>query len=597
MIRRPLRPLARIISQRQRGEDPDDGAQQSRRIDAMRREKTRERKRARTRLILMGLAFTTAFGAVGTKMGMMAAPLPEEEARRAGVEIKSRRADIVDRNGTVLATNIATSALYAHPQQLIDKVGTAARLAEIFPDVDAAKLLEQFNSKRKFLWLKRRISPEQQQAVHEIGDPGLLFGPRQTRIYPNGRLASHIVGGAGYGAEGVAAAEIIGTAGVEHWFDQELRADNAEPLELSIDLSVQSAIRRVLAGGMRLMNAKGASAVLMDVETGEVISMVSLPDFDPNARPAPPTSGDQSASPLFNRAAQGIYELGSTFKIFTAGLAIESGIAAPSTQIDTRGPMKWGKHKIRDFRNYGPTLSLTDVVVKSSNIGSANLAIEFGAERQKAMMKQFGFLEPTSVELGSAKLAKPLTPKNWSEIYAITISYGHGLSASPLHLASAYATIGNGGKKVTPTLVKGAAPAGEDDRIIAESTAKELHSMLRAVVERGTASLGKVEGYDVGGKTGTAEKPRPSGGYYKERVIANFAALFPSADPKYALVVTLDEPVERSGAKPRRTAGWTAVPVAAEVIRRIAPMMGMRPEASQMQATAAKAKLIKISNQ
>jgi len=195
MVAYPLPPFAG------RGEDPDDGAQQSRRIDAMRREKTRERKRARTRLILMGLAFTTAFGAVGTKMGMMAAPLPEEEARRAGVEIKSRRADIVDRNGTVLATNIATSALYAHPQQLIDKVGTAARLAEIFPDVDAAKLLEQFNSKRKFLWLKRRISPEQQQAVHEIGDPGLLFGPRQTRIYPNGRLASHIVGGAGYGAD------------------------------------------------------------------------------------------------------------------------------------------------------------------------------------------------------------------------------------------------------------------------------------------------------------------------------------------------------------------------------------------------------------
>lgn len=594
MIRRPLRPLARIISARERGEDPDNGAHQSRRIDEMRRQKSRERRRARNRLILMGLVFTTAFGAIGTKMGMMAAPLPAEvEARKAGVEIRSQRANIVDRNGTVLATNIATSALYAHPQQMIDKAGTATQLAEIFPDLDAKELRKQFNSKRKFLWLKRRISPEQQQAVHEIGEPGLLFGPRETRIYPNGPLASHILGGASYGTEGVAAAEIVGIAGVEHWFDKDLRAEDAEPLELSIDLSVQSAIRRVLAGGMNLMNARGASAVLMDVHTGEVISMVSLPDFDPNARPAPPLTGDQSASPLFNRAAQGIYELGSTFKPFTATLALETGIATPDTQIDTKGPMRWGKFTIRDFRNYGPTLSLTDVVVKSSNIGSANLAKEAGAERQKTLMGALGFLEPTALELGSAKLAQPLLPRNWAEIQAITISYGHGMSASPLHLAAAYAMIGNGGRKVAPTLVKGATPPNTQSRVMSEKTAKRVTRMMRQVVERGTATLGEVEGYEVAGKTGTAEKPKPSGGYYKDRVIANFASVFPASNPQYALVVTLDEPVERSGPEPRRTAGWTAVPVAAEVIRRIAPMMGMRPKPADPKL--AKAKLIKAS--
>lgn len=594
MIRKPLRPLARIISARERGEDPDVMMGQSRRIDQMRRQKTLERVRARNRLILLGLAFTFAFGAVGTKMGMMAMPARDVvEARANVVEIRSARADIVDRNGAVLATNIATSALYAHPRQMIDKSGTARALTEIFPDLNAAELEIQFNSPRKFLWLKRRISPEQQQRVHEIGEPGLLFGPRHTRIYPNGRLGSHILGGASFGTEGVDAAEIVGVAGVEHWFDKELRSLDAAPLELSIDLSVQSAIRRVLAGGMRLMNARGASAVLMDVHTGEIISMVSLPDFDPNQRPAPPVGGDQSASPLFNRAAQGIYELGSTFKVFTAGLALETGIANPTTPIETAGPFRWGKYKIRDFRDYGPTLSLTDVLVKSSNIGTANLAKEIGAERQKALLGALGFLEPTKVQLGSAKLAQPLVPRNWSEIHSITISYGHGLSASPLHLAAAYASIGNGGKRVHPSLIKGGQTAREVDRVMSVATAKELHKMLRQVVTRGTASLGKVDGYDVGGKTGTAEKPRPSGGYYKDRVIANFAALFPSKDPQYALVVTLDEPVERTGPEPRRSAGWTAVPVAAEVIRRIAPMMGMRPEPAE--DAKSKATLVKVS--
>jgi len=572
MIRRPLRPLARIISARERGEDPDNGAHQSRRIDAMRRQKSKERRRARNRLILMGLMFAGCFGAIGTKMGMMARPLPAEvEASKAGVEIRSQRANIVDRNGTVLATNIATSALYAHPQQMIDKARTAAELAQIFPDLDAGELESQFRSKRKFLWLKRRISPEQQQAVHEIGDPGLLFGPRQTRIYPNGRLASHILGGAGYGTEGVAAAEIVGVAGIEHWFDKDLRATDAEPLELSIDLSIQSAI----------------------VHTGEVISMVSLPDFDPNARPAPPVTGDQSASPLFNRAAQGIYELGSTFKPFTAVLAMETGIASPDTQIDTNGPLKWGKFKIKDHRNYGPTLSLTDVVVKSSNVGSANIAKEAGAERQKALLGELGFLKATELELGSAKLARPLLPRNWAEIQAITISYGHGMSASPLHLAAAYATIGNGGRKVTPTLVKGGAVPGEDARVMSAKTAARTVRMMRQVVERGTATLGEVEGYEVAGKTGTAEKPSRNGGYHKDRVIANFASVFPASNPQYALVVTLDEPVERSGPEPRRSAGWTAVPVAAEVVRRIAPMMGMRPKPPNPKL--AKAKLIKAS--
>ena len=430
------------------------------------------------------------------------------------------------------------------------------------------------------MWIKRQLSPEQRQAIKDIGEPGLKFGPREIRLYPNGTLAAHILGGTTFGREGVLSAEVVGTAGVELEFDTFLRdaAEDGAPLELSIDISVQAAMRRVLAGGMAMMNAKGASAVLMEVDTGQVISMVSLPDFDPNQRPAPPVSGDPSVSPLFNRIAQGRYERGSVFKIFTAALAMESGIATPDTMVDTKGPLRWGKFRIQDFRNYGPQLSLRDVIVKSSNIGSANLAIEFGAEAQQAFLRKLGFFEPLSLEMKEAQHSKPLVPKNWSELSAMTISYGHGLATTPMHLAAAYAAMTNGGLLVTPTLLKGGELPNESDRVISRETSDAMRDMLRQVVVRGTASLGRVEGYQVGGKTGTADKPDPKGGYYEGKVLSTFASVFPMGDPKYVLIVSLDEPEEMSSGKPRRTAGWTAVPVAAEIIRRIAPLMGMRPE-------------------
>jgi len=327
-----------------------------------------------------------------------------------------------------------------------------------------------------------------------------------------------------------------------------------------------------------MMQAKGASAVLMEVDTGQVVAMVSLPDFDPNHRPLPPVSGDPADSPLFNRVAQGKYELGSTFKLFTAALAMENGIATPDTMVPTRGPLRWGKFTINDFHNYGARLSLMDVIVKSSNIGTANLAVEMGTEAQQDFLKTLGFFEPVPLEIKEAQRSKPLLPPNWSELSTMTISYGHGLAATPLHLAASYATISNGGLRVTPTLLKSTAAPTEADRVLSEATSANVRNMLRQVVVRGTASLGEVAGYQVGGKTGTADKPNPQGGYYEDKVIATFASVFPMDDPKYVLVVSLDEPVEMSGDEPRRTAGWTAVPVAAEIIRRIAPLTGMRPE-------------------
>lgn len=578
-IRRPLRPLARILKARLRGVDPAL-VEAEERAARLKDQRMRERRQAESRLVLMAATFFLAFGVVGGKMALIAATDPVEPVATVNASpIVNQRADIIDRNGTILATNLVTASLSAHPQDMVDPAAAAIGLSEIFSDLNVDQLLRHFTGERKFVWVKRKLSPEQQQLVHDLGEPGLIIGPRELRLYPNGPFASHILGGTSFGREGVHAAEVIGTAGVELQFDDYLRDPTLEgaPLQLSIDLTVQAAIRRVLEGGMQLMHAKAASAILMEADTGRIISMVSLPDFDPNHRPNPAVSGDPADSPLFNRAAQGKYELGSTFKIFTAALAMEAGIASPDSMVDTNGPLVWNNFRIRDFHNYGPRLSLTDVIVKSSNVGAARLAVAAGGQAQRDLLGALGFLDVTSVELPESRRSKPLLPPRWSEISTMTISYGHGLAATPLHLAAGYATMVNGGLRVQPTLLNEFTMPTEADRVISRETSDSIRHMLRQVVVRGTASLGEVPGYEVGGKTGTADKPNPQGGYYEDKVIATFASAFPMSDPQYVLIVTLDEPEETSGYEPRRTAGWTAVPVGAEIIRRIAPLMGLRP--------------------
>jgi len=587
MIRTPLRPLARILDARSKGENPDAIERENIRL---RHEEMRDRARLRaeSRLLVLAVAFFCAYGVVGVRMGLLASTEPmEPRATATGAPIRAQRADIVDRQGRILATNIETHSLYANPQDMVEPKRAAQELSVIFPELSEERLVKDFTGKKKFLWLRKKLSPEQKQAAHDIGEPGLLFGPREMRLYPNGRLAAHVLGGASFGAEDVNAAEVIGVAGVERMFEDRLRdpARANTPLKLSLDLAVQDATEQVLAGGMRLMHAKGAAAVLMDVRTGEVISLVSLPDFDPNDRPRPAVKGHASDSPLFNRAVQGVYELGSTFKIFAVAQAMNLGLINPTTEIDTRGPLRWGKHRIRDFHNYGSKLTATKVIVKSSNIGTARIAQMIGVDRQKKFLKSLGFFEPTPLEITEAGGGKPLLPPHWSELSTMTISYGHGLSATPLHLASAYAAVANGGLRVRPTILYQPTPQ-TGERVMTEQVAEASRLMLRKVVTEGTASFGEVKGYEVAGKTGTADKPKENGGgYYDDKVIATFASIFPISDPKYVLVVTLDEPVETTGAKPRRTAGWTAVPVAAEMIRRVAPLLGLRP-AIEHRATA-----------
>ncbi|SLN32866.1 Peptidoglycan synthase FtsI [Falsiruegeria litorea R37] len=581
MSRIPLRPLARILDARSKGENPDAIERENIR---QRHEEMQDRARARAegRLLILGVFFFCAFSVVGARMGLLATSEAQEPlASATGANIATQRADIVDREGRILATNFETHSLYAQPPLMVDPIAAADGLAQVFPDLDKERLVRDFTGKRKFIWIKKRISPEQKQAVHDIGDPGLLFGPREMRLYPNGMLAAHVLGGAGFGKEGVNAAEVIGVAGVEKQFDGYLRdpANGAKPLKLSLDLTVQAAAERVLLGGMKIMNAKGASSVLMDVHTGEVISVASLPAFDPNDRPRPPTSGfDPSDSPLFNRAVQGVYELGSVYKIFAAAQAVDLGLVNSETIIDTSGPMKVGGFRIGEFRNknYGK-ISVADIIVKSSNRGTGRLAMQIGPKRQQEFLNALGLFDPTPFEIVEAKGGQPLLPKKWGELSSVTISYGHGLSTSPMHLAASYAAIANGGHYVSPTVLRQNGPQ-YGPRVMSPTAARQARKMLRKVVTSGTASFGEVPGYAVAGKTGTADKPKPRGGYYEDKVIATFATLFPAHDPKYVLVVTLDEPSILAYGEKRRTAGWTAVPVAAEMIGRVAPLLGLRPQ-------------------
>ena len=578
MTRVPLRPLARILDARAKGRNPDDIEIENIRArhEAAR---NRQRRMAQSRLLFLVLGFCLAFGVIGWKMSEIAGTPPDEPRGRAGTGIQAQRADIIDRNGHLLATNFVTHALYSHPREMIDKPRAARELAQIFPEMDEQKLLSQFESGRGFMWLRRTLSPEQLQQVHDIGEPGLLFGPREMRLYPNGHIAAHVLGGSRFGDEGVHSAEVVGVAGLEKALDDRLRDPELldQPVQLSLDLAVQSALTEVLGTGMMLMNAKGAAGIIMDAHNGEIVAMASLPDFDPNDRPLPPTQGDPADSPIFNRALQGVYELGSVMKVFPVAQALELGLVNPQTMINSTSPMQLGRFRIRDFSNYGPALSVEGVIMKSSNVGTVRINELIGPARQEEFLRQLGFLQAVDIELIEAARARPLFPKRWSQIHSATISYGHGLSASPMHLAAGYAMMVNGGHLVRPTLLKQSEPRVYGQRLISARTSQQMRDMLRLTVVKGTASMANVPGYSVGGKTGTADKQKPGGGYHKDKVMANFAGAFPMDDPRYIIIISLDEPVETSGPQPRRTAGWTAVPVTAEIIRRVAPLLDLRP--------------------
>ncbi|WP_340109517.1 penicillin-binding protein 2 [Pikeienuella sp. HZG-20] len=569
-----------------------DGAEAALARRAARRERSREATRraradrAEWRLLVVSVFFLAGFAALAGRMTYLAAAEPVEPRLdpASTTAAAADRAPIVDRNGRLLAVNLPTWAIYAHPAETaragVDADEAARLISSALPELSEEIVRARFAPGRKFVWIKRPASPAERQAVHDLGIPGVYFGRRETRLYPAGRIAAHVLGGVTTGEESVDHAELVGLAGVERSLDAELRdpARAGAPLALSLDLVAQAALTEVMGEAMAEFGAIAASAVLMDARNGEILAMVSLPDFDPNARPDTHDPKIAKTRPMMNRVAEGVYELGSTFKLFTAAQAIDSGVYAPESMIDTTGPIRVGKYRISDFHRMPPQLSLRDVIVESSNVGTSRVALAIGATAQKTFLEKLGFMKPTSVEIAEASLGQPLFPDRWSDLSTMTISFGHGLAATQLHLAAAYASLLNGGLRVEPTLRLDAPPPTEAARVISAKTSRSLREMLRAVVaeEKGTANFAEVPGYEVGGKTGTADKAA-RGGYDRSKTISTFAGAFPMSAPKYVLVVTLDEASTFRYGRTWRTAGWTAAPTAGLAVKRIAPLLGMRP--------------------
>jgi cell division protein FtsI (penicillin-binding protein 3) len=525
--------------------------------------------------VLLAAAFVLAYAVAGARMALVALGEPAEPRLAApAAETAPVRGTITDRDGRLLAANLPAWSVFARPEEVDDPAGTARALAPILPGVDAATLERRLSAPRRFVWVRRPVTPRQRQRIMDLDParPALKFGRRDMRVYPAGRTVAHIVGRVAAAEEGVRSATLVGKAGVELAFDARLRdpARADRPLALSIDLGAQQAMRDVLARGVERYGAEGAAGVMLDVRTGEVIAMVSLPDFDPNAPVDTTLRG--ADSPRFNQAVTGLYELGSVFKALTAAIAIDVGVATPETELDVLTPIRVRRNLFRERHDLPRYLSVTDIVARSSNLGSIRLALGVNTGRFREHLKALGLFEPTGLELGEAA-ARPLLPPEWTDLSTATISYGHGLSVSPMHLAAAYATLANGGRRVYPSLVKGGKPTGS--RVFSERTATQMMQVLRATVTRGSARRAEVPGYEIGGKTGTAEKRKPNGEYDDERTRATFAAVFPTSEPRYAMVVMIDEPTDPESGS--RQASRSAVPMTREAVARIAPIMGLPP--------------------
>jgi cell division protein FtsI (penicillin-binding protein 3) len=477
------------------------------------------------------------------------------------------RASIVDRNGVVLASNLSAASLYANPRKVMDPSEAARRLVRVLPGLSRGALEKKLSSRRSFVWLKRNLTPRQQWRVNELGLPGLAFQDEQRRVYPHGALAAHALGFVDIDNNGI--------AGIERYFDAELRtpAGDGSPLALSLDIRVQHVLRDELIKGLRTFRADGGAGIVLDVRCGEVLGLSSLPDFDPNR------AGGSTQNSLFNRATLGVYELGSVFKTFTTAMALEAGVVKLSGGYDATDPLKINNYTIRDDHAKKRWLSVPEIFMYSSNIGSAKMAIDVGAERQREFLDRLGLTRRPPLEL--PEVGAPLVPEPWREINTLTVSYGHGIAISPIQLASAAAAVVNGGQLVPPTLLqRDADTAPEGVRVVSEETSAMMRRLMRLVVARGTGRKADVKGYQVGGKTGTAEKPGADG-YRHDALISSFIANFPSDDPRYLVLVMYDEPKGTKLTRGLAGAGWTAAPVARRIIERIAPILGVQPSTGE----------------
>lgn len=516
----------------------------------------------RTRILITATVMTLAFGVIGARLvdlTVFSEPAEPRIAKAASEETVGRRADIVDRNGTLLATSLQTVSLFADPKRVMDPQAAAYKLSAILPDSSPEWLESRMRKTGRFVYLHRSLTPRQQWEINRLGIPGVDFSSNETRLYPHGPLAGHVLGFADVDGNGI--------AGIERRFDKTLGADGNN-VQLSLDMRVQHVLRDELSKAIAEYDAIGGAGIVLDAKTGELLGLSSLPDFDPNH------PGEASPDARFNRATLGVYELGSTFKIFNTAMAIDSGLVTMGDFYDASKPLKVARYTIRDYHAKNRSLSVPEIFIYSSNIGSAKMAIDVGGEAQKHFFQRMGFLDTLDVELPEA--GSPQSPSIWRPINTMTISFGHGLSVSPLHLASGVAAMVNGGVLMSPTLLKTETPRN-GKRIVSESTSDAIRRLMRLNALEGSGGKARVAGYLVGGKTGTAEKVGVQGTYKRKALISSFVAAFPMNDPKYVVYIVLDEPQGNEKTHGYATGGWVAAPTVGAVIRRIAPMLGVEP--------------------
>jgi cell division protein FtsI (penicillin-binding protein 3) len=546
--------------------------------------------KTKARVALAIVAFAAIYSVIAARLVMYAVAPDSHLGRRNSAQdaVATARPEILDRNGEILAIDVKTPSLFAEPRKLIDVDEAVELLTAVLPDLDANELRERLASKRGFVWLKREISAKQQQEIHHLGIPGVGFLDGNKRVYPNGEEVSHVIGHVNIDNQGI--------AGIEKWLDASglaalhmagLATDRLQnPVTLALDLRVQHALRDELAAAQEQFKAKASAGIVTDVRTGEVVAMVSLPDYDPN-------NPRQALDPTrINRLTTGVYELGSTFKALTIAMALDSGKISLASTFDARVPLRYGKFDIHDFHAQHRILSVPEIFTYSSNIGTARMALALGVDYHQAFLRKLGQLDRLRTELPES--AEPLVPKRWGELNTVTIAFGHGLSVAPLQAVMAVGALLNGGYLIPPTFLK---RSPQEARALARAvikpdTSTKMRYLMRLNAEKGTATKADVKGYYIGGKTGTSDKV-VGGRYSKTKVFNTFMAVLPADEPRYLLTIMLDEPQPTPETHGFNTSGWNAAPTAGKVIARIAPILGIEtrfdlPPADRLLLTSSK---------
>jgi cell division protein FtsI (penicillin-binding protein 3) len=530
--------------------------------------------KAKARLGLAIVAFVAIYAVIGTRLVLFAALNDNHGSRRSVTQdaVATSRPDILDRNGMIIATDVKSPSLFAEPRKLIDVDEAVELLTGTMPDIDTKELRERLSSKRGFVWLKREISPQQQSQIHHLGIPGIGFLTENKRVYPNGPVVSHEIGHVNIDNQGI--------AGIEKWLDGQglaalhmagLASDRLmRPVDLALDLRVQFALRDELAKAREKFKAKASAGVILNVNTGEIVAMVSEPDYNPN-------NPREAIDPTrINRLTTGVYEMGSTFKVFTVAMALDSGRVTLNSMFDGHQTLRYGRFTIHDDHPLPRMLSVPEVFTYSSNIGAARMALSLGPAYHREFLKKMGQLDRLRTELPES--AEPIVPKRWGELNTVTIAFGHGLSVAPLQAVMGIAATMNGGLLIPPTFLK----RSHDDamklgkQVLKPETSQKMRYLMRLNAEKGTGTKANVDGFYIGGKTGTAEKVI-DGRYSKHKLLTDFIAVLPADKPKYVLLIMLDEPQPLKETYGFATAGWNAAPTAANVIRRVAPLLDIEP--------------------